>query len=83
MSPLTPESTPAALVARAKAEQAAGDHIAAQTHALIAIAETLATVAAKVTPLQCPSQASDGSRCILDQGHTRVHWNGVGGWMGR
>lgn len=39
MSPRTPDMTPADHVARAKAELAAGDHQAAQTHALIAIAE--------------------------------------------
>lgn len=36
-----PEWTPAAHIARAKAEIIAGDHTAAQTHALIAIAELL------------------------------------------
>lgn len=37
-----PPQTPAGHIARAKAELAAGDHTAAQTHALVAIAELLA-----------------------------------------
>ena len=38
-APQKPPRSPAEHIARAKAELAAGDHTAAQTHALIAIAE--------------------------------------------
>lgn len=41
MSPQKPPLTPADHIARANAERAAGDNTAAQTHALIAIAELL------------------------------------------
>lgn len=42
MSRQTPEMTPADHIARAKAEIAAPDYVAAQTHVLVAIAELLA-----------------------------------------
>lgn len=41
MSPHTPDTTPAALIARAKAEMAVGGYEAATTCALVAIAEAL------------------------------------------
>lgn len=52
-----PPSTPAEHITRAKDERAGGDYTAAQTFALIAIAEHLGEIAAHLRPVEIPVDA--------------------------